>query len=118
MGRTRIDQGGWTREGEPVVASRSNWRADIFVSQSTLPTLPPIFALAASRSSSALAVGCEDSTIRILNILDDELELVSKIEVGGPGKVRALSLAWGPLVAPKPAAKGKERGEIAVQRRT
>lgn len=80
--------------------------------QSTLPTLPPIFALAASRSSSALAVGCEDSTIRILNIMDDELELVSKIEVGGPGKVRALSLAWGPLTTPKPTAKGKGRGEL------
>lgn len=76
--------------------------------QSTLPTLPPIFALAASRSSSHLAIGCEDSTIRILNILDDELELVSKIEVGGPGRVRALSLAWGPPAAP--ASKGKARG--------
>ncbi|KAI5476988.1 U3 small nucleolar RNA-associated protein 4 [Pseudohyphozyma bogoriensis] len=63
--------------------------------KSTLPTLPPIFALAASRSSSHLAIACEDSTIRILSILDDELELVGKIEVGGPGKVRALSLAWG-----------------------
>ncbi|KDE02845.1 hypothetical protein, variant [Microbotryum lychnidis-dioicae p1A1 Lamole] len=84
--------------------------------KSTLPTLPPIFALAASRSSANLAIGCEDSTIRILNILDNELELVSKIEIGGPGKVRPLSLAWGPL---KPAAdatsnssdKGKERDE-------
>ncbi|KAK4701683.1 U3 small nucleolar RNA-associated protein 4, partial [Phenoliferia sp. Uapishka_3] len=75
--------------------------------KSTLPTLPPIFALAASRHSSHLAIGCEDSTIRILNILDDELELVSKIEVGGPGRVRALSLAWGP---PESAvAKGKAR---------
>jgi hypothetical protein len=78
--------------------------------QSTLPTLPPIFALAASRSSSYLAIGCEDSTIRILNILDDELELISKIEVGGPGKVRALSLAWGPPVNPT-TLKGKSRGE-------
>lgn len=77
--------------------------------QSTLPTLPPIFALAASRASSYLAIGCEDSTIRILNIMDDELELISKIEVGGPGKVRALSLAWGPPVAPV-LSKGKARG--------
>ncbi|GAA5864670.1 hypothetical protein JCM8547_008266 [Rhodosporidiobolus lusitaniae] len=75
--------------------------------KSTLPTLPPIFALAASRTSSCLAIACEDSTIRILNIMDGELELVSKIEVGGPGKVRALSLAWGPPVeSPK---KGKDR---------
>ncbi|GAA6025888.1 hypothetical protein JCM10207_008829, partial [Rhodosporidiobolus poonsookiae] len=73
--------------------------------KSTLPTLPPIFAVAASPSSSSLAIACEDSTIRILNIMDGELELVSKIEVGGPGKVRALSLAWGPSVA----AKGKEK---------
>lgn len=76
--------------------------------QSTLPTLPPIFAVAASRASSLLAIACEDSTIRILNILDGELELVSKIEVGGPGKVRALSLAWGPPIDPN-SVKGKER---------
>ena len=76
--------------------------------KSTLPTLPPIFALAASRTSSHLAIGCEDSTIRILNIMDDELELISKIEVGGPGKVRALSLAWGPPVVS--GGKGKSRG--------
>ncbi|GAA6060685.1 hypothetical protein JCM10212_005067 [Sporobolomyces blumeae] len=63
--------------------------------KSTLPTLPPVFALAASPSSATLAVACEDSTIRLLNILDGELELMGKIEVGGPGKVRALSLAWG-----------------------
>ncbi|GAA6032090.1 hypothetical protein JCM8097_007066 [Rhodosporidiobolus ruineniae] len=75
--------------------------------KSTLPTLPPIFALAASPSSSTLAIACEDSTIRILNIMDGELDLVSKIEVGGPGKVRALSLAWGPPVTPP--SKGKER---------
>ncbi|GAA5832351.1 hypothetical protein JCM11251_006420 [Rhodosporidiobolus azoricus] len=75
--------------------------------KSTLPTLPPIFALAASRASSSLAIACEDSTIRILNIMDGELELVSKIEVGGPGKVRALSLAWGPPV--ESPSKGKER---------
>ncbi|GAA5929919.1 hypothetical protein JCM1841_001258 [Sporobolomyces salmonicolor] len=75
--------------------------------KSTLPTLPPIFALAASPSSASLAIACEDSTIRILNILDGELELVSKIEVGGPGKVRALSLAWGAPV--EPLNKGKER---------
>lgn len=42
--------------------------------------------------------------------MDGELELVSKIEVGGPGKVRALSLAWGPPVAPK-SSKGKERDD-------
>lgn len=76
-------------------------------SQSTLPTLPPIFAIAATRASSALAIACEDSTIRILNVLDGELELVSKIEIGGAGKVRALSLAWGPPV--EPVSKGKER---------
>ncbi|SCV75017.1 BQ2448_8046 [Microbotryum intermedium] len=84
--------------------------------KSTLPTLPPIFALAASRSSAHLAIGCEDSTIRILNILDNELDLVAKIEIGGPGKVRPLSLAWGPLRPAADAAwnssdKGKERGE-------
>ncbi|GAA5888631.1 hypothetical protein JCM6882_009026 [Rhodosporidiobolus microsporus] len=75
--------------------------------KSTLPTLPPIFSLAASRTSSSLAIACEDSTIRILNIMDGELELVSKIEVGGPGKVRALSLAWGPPI--ESPLKGKER---------
>ncbi|GAA6050690.1 hypothetical protein JCM3770_000894 [Rhodotorula araucariae] len=75
--------------------------------KSTLPTLPPVFAIAATRASSALAIACEDSTIRILNILDGELELVSKIEIGGAGKVRALSLAWGPPV--EPVSKGKAR---------
>ncbi|BGP41474.1 U3 small nucleolar RNA-associated protein [Rhodotorula kratochvilovae] len=75
--------------------------------KSTLPTLPPIFAIAATRASSALAIACEDSTIRILNILDGELELVSKIEIGGSGKVRALSLAWGPPV--ELVSKGKAR---------
>ncbi|GAA6009603.1 hypothetical protein JCM11491_001031 [Sporobolomyces phaffii] len=73
--------------------------------KSTLPTLPPIFALAASPSSSTLAISCEDSTIRLINILDGELELVNKIEVGGPGKVRALSLCWGP---PRSVAAGPE----------
>ncbi|KAM0786467.1 hypothetical protein ACM66B_001929 [Microbotryomycetes sp. NB124-2] len=81
--------------------------------KSTLPTLPPIFALAASRSGASLAIGCEDSTIRILNVMDGELELVSRIEVGGPGKARALSLAWGPLLPPisvsqSTKGKGKE----------
>lgn len=99
-------------QGKRLVASRyvflpGGARVDNF--QSTLPTLPPIFALAASRASSQLAIGCEDSTIRILNILDDELELISKIEVGGPGKVRALSLAWGPPIAAV-VSKGKGRG--------
>ncbi|GAA5909379.1 hypothetical protein JCM8208_005722 [Rhodotorula glutinis] len=75
--------------------------------KSTLPTLPPIFAIAATRASSALAIACEDSTVRVLNILDGELELVSKIEIGGAGKVRALSLAWGPPV--EPVSKGKAR---------
>lgn len=27
--------------------------------------------------------------------MDDELELIGRIELGGPGKIRALSLAWG-----------------------
>ncbi|GAA5998447.1 small subunit rRNA maturation protein UTP4 [Rhodotorula paludigena] len=80
--------------------------------KSTLPTLPPIFAIAASRASSTLAIACEDSTIRILNIMDGELELVSKIEVGGPGKVRALSLAWAPPTAP--VSKGKEREDAST----
>ncbi|GAA5933116.1 hypothetical protein JCM3775_005316 [Rhodotorula graminis] len=75
--------------------------------KSTLPTLPPIFAIAATRASSALAIACEDSTVRVLNILDGDLELVSKIEIGGAGKVRALSLAWGPPV--EPVSKGKAR---------
>lgn len=75
--------------------------------QSTLPTLPPIFAIAPTRASSALAIACEDSTVRLLNILDGDLDLVSKIEIGGAGKVRALSLAWGPPV--EPVSKGKAR---------
>ncbi|KAK4047371.1 U3 small nucleolar RNA-associated protein [Microbotryomycetes sp. JL201] len=78
--------------------------------KSTLPTLPPIFALSASRSGASLAIGCEDSTIRILNIMDGELELVARIEVGGPGKTRALSLAWGPLLPPSShSLKGKAK---------
>lgn len=33
--------------------------------------------------------------------MDDELELIARIELGGPGKVRALSLAWGmPIEVP------------------
>lgn len=76
--------------------------------QSTLPTLPPIFSLAASRTSSHLAIGCEDSTIRILNIMDDELELIGRIELSGPGKVRALSLAWG--MPRDPVKKPTDRG--------
>lgn len=51
--------------------------------------------MSASPTSSTLAISCEDSTIRLINILDGELELLQKIEVGGPGKVRALSLSWG-----------------------
>ncbi|GAA5969317.1 hypothetical protein JCM3765_001882 [Sporobolomyces pararoseus] len=67
--------------------------------KSTLPTLPPIFSISVSPTSSTLAISCEDSTIRLINILDGELELISKIDLGstssGGGKVRALSLAWG-----------------------
>lgn len=71
--------------------------------QSTLPTLPPIFALASSPSSSHLAISCEDSTIRILSILDGSLDLIASVDVGGPGKVRAISLAWG-YPSPSPLA--------------
>ncbi|KAM0748661.1 WD40 repeat-like protein [Meredithblackwellia eburnea MCA 4105] len=78
--------------------------------KATLPSLPPIFALAASRTSSHLAIGCEDSTIRIINILDDELEQVARIDVGGPGRVRALSLAWGPP-AESPSMVGVSLGK-------
>lgn len=100
----------WSRCATPATRGLSIISLTISFQQSTLPTLPPIFAVAASRSSSCLAIACEDSTLRILNILDGELELVSKIEVGGPGKVRALSLAWGPPVAPT-GPKGKERDD-------
>lgn len=72
-----------------------------WIAQSTLPTLPPIFSLAASRTASHLAIGCEDSTIRILNIMDGELELINRIDLTGAGKVRALSLVWAyPVLEP------------------
>jgi U3 small nucleolar RNA-associated protein 4 len=80
--------------------------------KSTLPTLPPIFALTSSPTSSTLAISCEDSTIRLINILDGDLELISKIELGGGGigggKVRALSLTWG---EPRPFEQEEEEEE-------
>ena len=56
--------------------------------------MPPIFALAASDDGLYLALGHEDGSVRIVSIADGALELVSRFDVPGAGRVRPVSLAW------------------------
>lgn len=62
--------------------------------KAVLPSLPPILSLAVSPSGAHLAVGCEDSAIRIVSLLDGDFDVVAKIEVGSAAKVRPTSLVF------------------------
>lgn len=67
-----------------------------------------IWSMAVSPRSSTLAVGCDDGSIRLLSLLDDDLSLLRSLE---PTKTRILSVAWGPPPSQQPfrkAAKAKE----------
>jgi len=52
-----------------------------------------IWCLAANPSNTRLALGCEDGTIRLLNIEDSSLEHLRRLD---KAKCRILSIVWGP----------------------
>ena len=53
-----------------------------------------IWSIAPNPSSSSLALGCEDGTVRILSIANDTLTHSRRFD---RVKCRMLSIAWGPL---------------------
>ena len=57
-----------------------------------------IWSITANPSSSSLALGCEDGTVRILSIANDTLTYSRRFD---RVKCRMLSIAWGPSVPPK-----------------
>ncbi|EAU93462.1 U3 small nucleolar RNA-associated protein 4 [Coprinopsis cinerea okayama7 len=54
-----------------------------------------IWSIAANPSSTMLALGCEDGTVRILSLENDTLTHVRRL---GKVKSRMLSIAWGPPI--------------------
>ncbi|PPQ90453.1 hypothetical protein CVT25_014971 [Psilocybe cyanescens] len=61
-----------------------------------------IWSIAANPSSSSLALGCEDGTVRILSIANDTLTHSRRFD---RVKCRMLSIAWGPPMPRQPQAK-------------
>ncbi|KAI8457958.1 WD40-repeat-containing domain protein [Phakopsora pachyrhizi] len=57
-----------------------------------MPPSVAVWSLAVSPDSSRLAIGCDDGTIRLANIDNDQLEMIRKFD---PCKTRLLSIAWG-----------------------
>lgn len=58
--------------------------------------------MSVSPRSSMLAVGCDDGSIRLLSLLDDDLSVLRSLE---PCKTRILSVAWGPPPSQQPGKK-------------
>ncbi|MBW0476531.1 hypothetical protein O181_016246 [Austropuccinia psidii MF-1] len=56
-----------------------------------MPPSVAIWSLSVSPTSTKLAIGCDDGTIRIANIADNQLELIRKFN---PCKTRLLSITW------------------------
>lgn len=56
-------------------------------------------------SSTLLALGCEDGTIRVLSIADDNIMHIRRLD---RVKARILSLAWGPPVHKRPPKHSME----------
>ncbi|KIO27849.1 hypothetical protein M407DRAFT_14831 [Tulasnella calospora MUT 4182] len=52
-----------------------------------------IWSIAVNPSSTLLACGCDDGTVRILSLEDDNIEMFRTM---GPSKGKVLSVAWGP----------------------
>lgn len=74
-----------------------------------------IWSLAVNPSGTALAIGCEDGMIRLVNLWDGELEVAKRLD---KVNTRCLSLAFGPQ-APLPSdikGKGKARAEETESR--
>lgn len=71
--------------------------------------------MAVNPAHTTLALGCDDGAVRLVSLLDGELEHVRKFDAV---KTRLLSLAWGPPVAvprSSPAdAKGKGKARMDV----
>ena len=69
--------------------------------------------MAINPSHTTLALGCDDGAVRLISLLDGELEHVRRFDAV---KTRLLSLAWGPQVPVQSSSsakgKGKERMEI------
>ncbi|KAG0142783.1 hypothetical protein CROQUDRAFT_662108 [Cronartium quercuum f. sp. fusiforme G11] len=77
----------------------------------TLPMPPSIavWSLAVCPQSKILAIGCDDGTIRLASIADNQLELIRKFD---PCKSRLLCVAWGMVdFRKKPRANGKPNGK-------
>ena len=67
--------------------------------------------MACNPRNTSLALGCDDGAIRILSLLDGELENVRKFD---GVKTRLLSIAWGPMSLVKKVNKGKGRETMDV----
>lgn len=61
-----------------------------------------IWSIASNPSSSLLALGCEDGTVRLLSLAHDTLTHYRRFD---RVKCRVLSIAWGPPVPRQTAAK-------------
>ncbi|KAF8895039.1 WD40-repeat-containing domain protein [Gymnopilus junonius] len=64
-----------------------------------------IWSIAVNPSSSSLALGCEDGTVRILSIANDTLTHSRRFD---RVKCRMLSIAWGPPVPRQPPPKKQD----------
>ena len=68
--------------------------------------------MAINPSHTTLALGCDDGAVRLISLLDGELEHVRRFDAT---KTRLLSLAWGrqvPVQSSDAKGKGKERMAI------
>ncbi|TFK23110.1 U3 small nucleolar RNA-associated protein 4 [Coprinopsis marcescibilis] len=68
-----------------------------------------IWSIAANPSSTMLALGCEDGTVRILSLENDTLTHIRRL---GKVKSRMLSIAWGPPI-PKASRTPKKTTNVS-----
>ncbi|PPQ98963.1 hypothetical protein CVT24_003459 [Panaeolus cyanescens] len=68
-----------------------------------------IWSIAANPSSTSLALGCEDGTVRILSVANDTLSHARRFD---RVKCRMLSIAWGPPV-PKQSIASLSSSKVA-----
>ncbi|KAG8994177.1 U3 small nucleolar RNA-associated protein, partial [Tulasnella sp. 427] len=54
-----------------------------------------IWSIAVNPASTLIACGCDDGTVRILSLKDNNIEIFQTM---GPAKGKVLSLAWGPPI--------------------
>lgn len=73
-----------------------------------MPPSVAIWSLAVCPRSTTLAIGCDDGTIRLACIGDDQFELIRKFD---PCKSRLLSIAWGSVISRK-RNRNRENGHV------